>query len=75
MKFRAQRQRRKWSYILQGKKIYLIITIQEEDVRWWITNVSSLPVKQTNTISGFICKRTGKNREHPCARVRIHGAA
>lgn len=58
-----------------GKKEYLIITMQEGDVRWWITNISSVPVKQTNTISGLTCKRTRKNREHACAGLGIYGAA
>lgn len=36
-----------------------IITIQEEDIRWWITNASSVLVKQTNTASG-LAKEMGK---------------
>jgi len=45
-----------------GEKKKIIITIQEEDVRWWITSGSSVPVNQTNTISG-LTKGLGKTED------------
>lgn len=47
---------------------------RKKDVRLGIMHVSSVPIKQANTISGLVCKRTGKNRAHRCALVNIHGA-